>query len=162
MSEPSDEIIESLAREYAERRATEFWSRAAVAGYVKENGCTGEAYWRWDRLPADIKHEYRLQARLAYLVAADHVRAAEREWCANIADLEEESARSLRDERPKDSYHWSFWERARKTAAGIAGAIRETSLERKEVAQNRKNFSGGTPIEQARGTSHDQAERDRG
>lgn len=120
MRDPSDEIIETLAREYGERRADEFWARAAVAGYVKENGCTGEAYWRWDRLPADIKDEYRLQARLAYRVAANHVR----EWCANIADVEERSCCELRDERPKDSYHWSFWERARKTASGIAGAIR--------------------------------------
>lgn len=72
-----------------------------------------------------------LRAAAAALTAKDaeierlrEALAAERERCAKIADEEERLLEGLRNERPRNSYHWGFWERARKTASDIAAAIR--------------------------------------
>lgn len=55
--------------------------------------------------------------------------ASEREACALVADEEERMCEEQRNERPRDSYHWSFWERSRKSASSIASAIRARGKE---------------------------------
>jgi len=47
-----------------------------------------------------------------------------RKACAKVAEDEACMCEEMRNEHPSDSYHWSFWDRGRKSADAIADAIR--------------------------------------
>lgn len=55
--------------------------------------------------------------------AAQSARAAALKEAAEVARDEELLCENERNQRPKDSYHWSFWEHSRQCASSIASAI---------------------------------------
>ncbi|NBW15813.1 MAG: hypothetical protein EBR82_48285 [Caulobacteraceae bacterium] len=70
------------------------------------------------------RHAPALLAMVEEVERLREARNAALEEAAGVADEEERNAEDLRNERPNESYHWGFWERARKSASAIAAAIR--------------------------------------